>query len=127
MSSVWRLWCNTTSPRKARRLTGRVAAALGRDIEPELIEDRSRKMIEATFELRHGRQPWNDCVIEIIALGQRVAYQWILTGDVRRQLEGWSNHAAIPGIVAMHWYCEDQRLSGNPDELHRAAFSPPER
>lgn len=64
-------------------------------------------MIEVTFELQHGRQPWNDCLIEIIALGQRVAYEWILTGDVHRQLEGWSNYAAIPGIAAMHWYCEE--------------------
>jgi hypothetical protein len=56
-----------------------------------------------SFQTRLARARWNDSVVDIIALGQRVAYAWTLTGDVFRSPEGWSTKSRISGVTAIQW------------------------
>jgi hypothetical protein len=49
---------------------------------------------------------WNVYVVDVIALGQRVAYAWTLSGAVGQSPEGWSTKSRISGVTAIHWWLQ---------------------
>ncbi len=57
------------------------------------------------FHLRTVLQgaTWNDGVVDVIALGERVARSWILGGDVSGDPEGWSNKTRVAGAISIQW------------------------
>jgi hypothetical protein len=57
----------------------------------------------ASFGMDHGAKSWNDCVVEATERAQRVGYQWIFTGDVRRDPSGWSNHPNVSWVGSIEW------------------------
>jgi uncharacterized protein YndB with AHSA1/START domain len=61
-----------------------------------------------TFQTRLDEAMHNDGVVATIALGMRVGYSWILSGDVYQSLEGWSNAARVSGITNLQWQLIDQ-------------------
>lgn len=73
-----------------------------------------------TFDIPLRAQDWNDGVVEILALGQRISYGWELAGDVLRDISGWSNASTVPGIVSMQWTLlptrNDEMPPADPDE-----------
>jgi hypothetical protein len=48
-------------------------------------------------------EAWNDCVVELIELGQRVGRGWILSGDILGDPSGWSNKPRVSGVKAIEW------------------------
>ena len=56
-----------------------------------------------TFRTRLNEATRNDGVVVTIALGMRVGYSWVLSGDVYHGLEGWSNAARVAGITNLQW------------------------
>lgn len=48
-------------------------------------------------------QAWNDSVVEVIARGQRVGYQWSLSGDILTERDGWSNESSVSGVRLIEW------------------------
>ena len=56
-----------------------------------------------TFRVSLTGETHGERVVELIALGQRVVYGWILSGDVYGDLRGWSNAPSVTGIQAIEW------------------------
>ena len=57
----------------------------------------------ASFRTVCQTDRWNDAVVEVIGLGQRVAFGWLLSGHVADDLSGWAQKARTSGITAVHW------------------------
>ena len=60
----------------------------------------------ARFRVEHGEMAWNDLVVEVISLGQRVGYGWMLWGDVLGQQYGETRASRIPGVDGVIWELE---------------------
>ena len=56
-----------------------------------------------TFWVELESQAWNDSVVELIELGQRVGYRWILGGDILVEPDGWSNESSVSGVRSIQW------------------------
>jgi hypothetical protein len=56
-----------------------------------------------SFQTRLEGASWNDHVVDVIALGQDVAYAWTLLGRVEQNPEGWSTKSHISGVAAIQW------------------------
>ncbi len=54
-------------------------------------------------DIERESQAWNDSVVEVIALGQRVSYQWSLSGDILTDTDGWSNESSVSGVRLIEW------------------------
>jgi len=56
-----------------------------------------------TFQTSPTSATWNAAVVEVIALSQRIAHLWTLSGDVHQDPEGWSTEPRISGVTHLQW------------------------
>ncbi len=112
MRSLWKVWVDAKTTSKAHRVVARVYRNLGGDVSNQCIEPYSKiGGFVVSFEMDHADSTWNDCVIEVIELGQRVGYGWVFAGDVRQDPSGWSNKSNVSGVTAIEWILIRPRLS----------------
>jgi hypothetical protein len=112
MRTLWKIWTAAKTEDKALRVSKRVQAALGREIVDQGIEPYAKTggfLVCFSVELESEVWNWNDAVAEVIELGQRVGHEWILSGDVRSDLSGWSNRPSMPGITSIEWILFPER------------------
>ncbi|APW61648.1 hypothetical protein [Paludisphaera borealis] len=104
MRSLWKTWIEAKAERNALRVSERVRDALGGEAVDQRIEPYPKTSgFLVSFEVELGSEAWNDCVVEVIELGQRVGHEWILSGDVRDDPSGWSIKPSISGVKAIEW------------------------
>ena len=104
MQARWSVWTDATSEKSARNVAARLLRELARPAE-QLAFAPYPKTGGWTFSFRTQVTGacWNDYVVDVIALGQRVGRAWILSGDVMHQLDGWSNESRISGVTSAQW------------------------
>ena len=104
MYATWKLWVNTKSEDTAYTITNRVLKDAGIEALNITIEPYPKtEGLVLRFEVALTSGSWNDCVVEVIALGQRMAREWQLSGDVNVDISGWSTKAAVIGVRAAEW------------------------
>jgi hypothetical protein len=108
MKAHWKIWTLATTEEKALRVVNRVAAQLGHPIQELAVEPYHSGGFVAVFVTLHSGPKWSDFVFEVIELAQRIGYSWTLTGDVRQQLDGFSNKPASPGVTSAQFICDTQ-------------------
>jgi hypothetical protein len=104
MQAHWSVWSDATSEVSARRVATRLLRQLGRPANQVTFSPYPKTsgwMFTFQTDLEGGT--WNDHVVDVVELGQRVAHAWSLSGDVRRSPEGWSTKARIAGVTAIQW------------------------
>jgi hypothetical protein len=104
MRSLWKFWTDARTEAKALRVFERVQRALGREVLDLCVEPYPKiGGFVVTFWVELESQAWNDSVVELIELGQRVGYGWILSGRVLAEPEGWSNESSVSGVKSIQW------------------------
>lgn len=104
MRSLWKAWIEAKSEEKALRVFDDLRQALGREVlDPRLEPYPKIDGFVVTFWAELESRSWNDSVVELIELGQRVGYGWILRGDIRVDPDGWSNEPSVPGVRSIQW------------------------
>ncbi len=116
MRSSWSVFTEPRAEAKALAVFERVLRELGGEPWNRSIEPYPKTgSFVIRFEIELGGGAWNDCVVEVIEMGQRVAHAWTLTGDIRDDPSGWSNEPTTPGIKAVTWVLirpqEGERMS----------------
>ena len=102
--SFWKMWTEAKSEEKALRVFERVRGNLGREALDRGVEPYPKIMgFVVAFWIELESQAWNDSVVEVIALGQRVGYQWTLSGDILTGTDGWSNESNVSGVRSIQW------------------------
>jgi len=107
MAAEWSAWSDATSEKSARNVATRLLRQLGRPAD-QLTCAPYPQTGGWTFPfhtLLEGAR-WNDYVVDVIALGQRVASAWTLSGDVGHSPEGWSTKSRISGVTAIQWWLQ---------------------
>ncbi len=106
-TSRWKVWVDCGSGEKATKVVSKVCG-LAFDAESTLMPRPCPKGgFVAEWEREHqGR--WNDVVVEVIAIGQRMASGWVLTGDVHSDPEGLASKTAgvrfhVAGVTMITW------------------------
>jgi hypothetical protein len=98
------MWTEARTEVKALRVFERFRLNLDREVPDRSIEPYPKIAGHVvSFWIELESRSWNDAIVEAIALGQRVGYQWTLSGDILFFPEGWSNNSNVPGIRSMHW------------------------
>jgi hypothetical protein len=104
MQAWWSVWSEATSEVFTRRVATRLLRQLGRPADQLTFAPYSKTGgWTFSFQTRLEGASWNDYVVDVIALGQRVAYAWGLSGDVGQDPEGWSTKSRIAGVTAIQW------------------------
>jgi hypothetical protein len=109
MIAAWTAWTDAKSETAARVVAARLLEALNHPVGDEKFE-RYHKTggWSYTFQTRVNEGTRNDCVVAALALGMRVGYSWILSGDIVHGLVGWSSAARIAGITNLQWQLVDE-------------------
>jgi hypothetical protein len=101
---TWTAWTDAKSEKAARVVAARLFATLDHAVENEAFARYGKTGgWRFTFRTQLNAATRNDGVVVTIALGMRVGYSWVLSGDVYHGLEGWSNAARIAGITNLQW------------------------
>jgi hypothetical protein len=103
MHSQWRFFFNVKTEDKAAKLLSQIQEQIRLLFGDVPVEKYHKGSYVANFIFAHNSNDWNDCVVEVIEYGQRIAYEWLITGDVRDALDGWSTKASISGVSAIGW------------------------
>ncbi|MEM6332421.1 MAG: hypothetical protein AAF823_03675 [Planctomycetota bacterium] len=104
MQSKWRLICNTKNETSTRKVVSWIAKEAGARLTNLEIATYHKGGHTVSFAIDHSDMAWNDFVIEVIELGQRVAYGWLLTGSVNDDLDGSSSQPRVSGVEAIFWH-----------------------
>ena len=100
----WKMWTEAKSEEKALRVFERFRRNLGREARDWSVEPYPKIAgFVVAFWIELETQTWNDSVVEVIALGQRVGYQWTLSGDILTDTDGWSNESNVSGVRSIQW------------------------
>jgi hypothetical protein len=104
LEAHWNVWSDAKSEKNARHVAKWLISELARPVE-QLTFGPYPKTGGWTFsfQMRLSGASWNDQIVDLIALGQRVAHGWILTGDISRDPQGWSNDARVTGVTSIQW------------------------
>jgi hypothetical protein len=108
MESIWKVWCDSKHLNDACLLLHRMKMQLQAETIDESIKPCHKGGHVVCFSVKHQTSNWSEFVVQVLEFGQRVAYEWMLTGDVRTQLDGWSNKARVSGIQSVQWICDVQ-------------------
>ncbi|MBV9927872.1 MAG: hypothetical protein JOZ96_22825 [Acidobacteria bacterium] len=104
MNSLWKMWVDARTEEKALKLCERVLERMGRDASDKRAEPYPKTggfVVSFAVGLEHAE--WNDAVVEVIALGQRVAHGWALSGSIEDDPDGWSNRTSVAGVESIQW------------------------
>ncbi len=105
MIAEWRVWTDARTERAARKVATRLLERLSRQTTGLSFEPYP-KTGGWTFRFRTPLvgTTWNDYVVDVIALGQRVGYGWSLSGTIYEDPSGWSNKAQVGGVTSVTWW-----------------------
>lgn len=99
MVSHWSAFVNAKSPDAARRILKCLETEFGHSLDKVSIEPYTKTGgHKSTFYGRLSATTWNDAVVEVIELGQRVARAWELTGSIVDEIEASSNRPRVAGV-----------------------------
>lgn len=102
--SYWKMWTEAKSQEKALRVFERVRGRLDREALDRTVDPYPKIMgFVVAYWIEMESQSWNDSVVEVIGLGQRVGYQWALSGNVLTDMDGWSNESSVSGVRSIQW------------------------
>jgi hypothetical protein len=103
VKSVWNLWIESESEGQALAL---LEKAIGRlevnAVGPHVVPYNHGGFI-GSFEVVHDVPSWDLLVTEVLALGQRVARGWVISGGAGEGADGWSNQVSLAGIKSIQW------------------------
>jgi hypothetical protein len=104
MQSIWKLWVTAKTEPAARRVYSRLIDRMAHPASVLSIEPypKTGGFIVA-FQIILASQEWNDAVVEVIALGQRVAYGWYITGSILEDSSATSNKVSVAGATMVEW------------------------
>jgi hypothetical protein len=104
MTSRWTMWVDATTEKKALLLLNRLAAEMEREsIDASIRLNEKTGGYEVRFAVPLQHASWNDAVVELIDLGQRVGYEWELRGSILDDAEAASGRPRISGVQAIQW------------------------
>jgi hypothetical protein len=116
MRSLWKIWVEAKSEDNALRVSERVRHLLGREAVDQDIAPYPKIMgFLVVFWVGLEGEAWNDCVVELIELGQRVGHEWMLSGDILGDPSGWSNKPRVPGVRAIEWLLIMESTATTPE------------
>ena len=103
--SKWKLFLDAKSEKRSTKILDKVSSLLRRDIRNEKVESSPETGGYAVmFEVDMKSSRWNDAVVEVIELGQKIGDGWTLNGSVMQDPQGWSNRpSGVAGIISISW------------------------
>ena len=104
MQSVWKLWVTAKTEPAARRVYTRLIDRMAHPATVLAIEPYPKTDgFVVAFQVILASQGWNDAVVEVIALGQRVAYGWYMTGSIMDDPSATANQVSVAGATMVEW------------------------
>lgn len=105
MRCQWILWCETSEQRKAARLLERAENAIGCAAEEICYQhDPDIPGLRASFKTTLQEGPRESCIVEAMALCERIGAGWVIEGSVHAHLSFFSQQLRIVGICSCECY-----------------------
>lgn len=118
MWCLWVLWCNTNQARMAARSMKWAIDSIGRPSKVCLYQyDIDIPGIRASFYTKARKNTRNDCIIEAIALCERVGEEWVLEGRIRGEFSLFSQHVRKSGIVGCECYPMQREIGKRQEQI----------
>ena len=100
----WTFWIKATTEDKATKVFARVLARAERTAQNVEIEPYPKiGGFVIRFRIEFESATRNDQIVEAIYIGQSMATQWMLFGNITDDPSAWSSHCHEPGVIAIEW------------------------
>ena len=98
----WKIFTDSKSQAGAEKILNRVLSSLSVPEEIGVIKLHRMGTFTCTFSTELVVQPWSECVSNSLALAQSIGRGWILTGDIKHELDAWSSESSVLGVKNIH-------------------------
>ena len=107
MKSYWTIWVDAKSEAKTLKVYDRVISKMAVEPLDRKVEKYHKGGYKISFQLSHSSAEWSNLIFLLLATGQRIANQWIITGDIQQDASAWSNDVREPGVSSIHWQLQN--------------------
>lgn len=125
MYAIWKFWLDVTSETKAVRVYTKLLARM--QCSATLMHITRYTLPLQPWEVSKGyavrcRMDVNcatqhEAIVETIELGQRIAPEWTLLGDIRHHPHGYTRQSQLPVEQACWWLFFEDAVNGGRDSL----------
>ena len=98
----WKVYTAATTSDKANKVLGRVLKVLAVEHSSEKIEPYHKGGFVCSFNTCASAVKWPEIVLESLSFAQAIGRGWVLTGDIQRELDAWSNESTVVGVQSIH-------------------------
>ncbi len=102
MEAIWKVFADCKSEEAALKLASRSFLLVGQAPESLTSEPYAKGGYVIRAITRLPVQEWSQIVLLALSQAQAVGREWVIYGDIREELEAWSNHAAVSGVTSVH-------------------------
>ncbi|MBN2733187.1 MAG: hypothetical protein JXR26_12220 [Balneolaceae bacterium] len=99
---TWKIFTNAQTEEKASQVIENLLDQLSVDYSNLEIKPYHKGGFTGTFCHPAGADTWSEAVIETLANAQQIGRSWILSGDIEKELDAWSNNSSITGVTNLH-------------------------
>ena len=98
----WKIFTDSKSQAGAEKILNRSVSSLSVPVEIGVIKLHRMGTFTCTFSTELVEQPWSECVFNSLELAQRVGRGWVLTGNIKDELDAWSSESSVSGVKNIH-------------------------
>lgn len=103
----WKIFTEVSTPDKANKVMGWVTNKLSIQHQGWQVEPYSKGGFVCTFRLTPNGETWPDVVVESFSLAQNLGRGWLLSGDIKNEIDAWSNDSSVSGVRNIHLVIEN--------------------
>lgn len=106
MNIYWKLFTNTNNEEKTKKLINSFIKVVNSECNDFVIEPYHKGGFVCSCSTPIVSTGWSERVIEALIKAQAVGRGWILNGNIKTELDAWSNESVISGIENMQMCVE---------------------
>ncbi len=102
MNIEWQIYTNAKSEAAANTILEDVSSSMAVPIAESSFDSSDRGGFVINLKTAISEDSWSLAVVRSIAIAQKIARTWHLSGDIESEVDAWSNEPAIPGLTSAH-------------------------
>lgn len=102
----WKVFTEAKTQDKAENVFRRILKALSFDYSSKKIEPYHKGGFVCSFTTFPTSKEWPEVVLESLSYAQSIGRSWIISGDIRYELDAWANESSVSGVQSIQLVVE---------------------
>lgn len=107
MNAFWKIFTDANTKEKASKVCNRFLKNLSAEHTGTDIQPYHKGGFTVSFSTAVSATAWPKIILEILSEAQNVGRSWVVSGDIKTELNAWSNDSSVSGVTNIHLLLEN--------------------